>query len=271
LWAIGDAVPWRLSALVDPRGDANLIAWYVSVQLALLACGLALLACMQTDRRGPGWWCLVALPVVFGGLSFDGIAGVHEWLRERSDRQLLRLLGDGAPIFYTRSWLVVLAVPLVLLLIALGWGARRYLAGVRGRALLGLVLAIGSAVVLEPECIPFRGESYVLALAGAQLAQLVGITLLLWATGELLYVGALARPQSGAVRGFAPAAEGGAADRHRERAGRAGTCARRGGSRSARRAVICRPPAPGPRRSSARPHGALMRRHRRGRACSAGC
>src|SRR5262249_50560244 len=65
LWAIGDAVPWRLSALVDPRGDANLIAWYVSVQLALLACGLALLACMQTDRRGPGWWCLVALPVVF--------------------------------------------------------------------------------------------------------------------------------------------------------------------------------------------------------------
>jgi hypothetical protein len=216
LWSLGDAVSWHVGAVVDPRGGANLVAWYVSVQLALLACGLGVLASGQVDRRAPGWWCLIALAVAFGGLSFDAIAGVHEWLRQRCDHVMLRLLGDATPIFYTRVWLVVLAGPLVLLLVGLAWGARRYVrACVRGRALLGVVLAVGGSVALEPEFIPLRGVSYLLALAGAQLAELVGVTVLLWATADLLRDPVDQRAHTGAMQRLTAPADGPAADGHR--------------------------------------------------------
>jgi hypothetical protein len=59
---------------------------------------------------------------------------------------------------------------------------------------------------------------YLLALAGAQLAELVGVTLLLWATAELLHNPVNERSRSGTLQRFPAKADGAAADGHRETA-----------------------------------------------------
>ncbi len=179
-WALG-ARSWKVGAILDPKGSANLTAWWTSVQLFLLAYLLGSFARDKFDRRNKASWLLLLLPVVFSGLSFEQIGELHKWYILRSGGLLSRgvvheLLSAGA----------------VLALVALaGYCVGPYIRGRRSigaKYVLSLVVLGVSGVGLRAAAasLPPVPKIRLLAACGEGLGELVGVTLLLWATHELL-------------------------------------------------------------------------------------
>ena len=179
-WALGGQSA-RVTTLLDPKGTSNLVAWYASMQLFLLACLLASFARDKLDWRTKRSWLLPLLPVVVVALSFEQIADLHKWYILRSGGLLSRGI--------VHELLTVLA--LAALAATAGSCLRPYVRGHRhigATYVLSMILlgVAGIGVRWAVVWLPPQPGVRLLAVCGEALGELVSVTLMLWATHELL-------------------------------------------------------------------------------------
>ncbi len=184
-WKIG-GLYWKLGALVDLGGKANLVSWYSSMQLFLIAALLGVFAYYKLERRNKASWLLPVLPIVFAAMSFEEIADIHDWLAYKS--AVLFPVGFFArDMLYYRDLALIGGPALAALLAALGVCLRQYLRGTTGIAtkyVVGLTVLVACGVDVFPAAA--GGARRVLQVSLQELGQMVGMTLMLWATHDLL-------------------------------------------------------------------------------------
>ncbi len=207
-WAIG-GVYWKISALIDPRGQGNLVRWYASTQLFLVAFLCAAFVRSKFDRRVWTSWLLPALPVVFVALSFEQIVEIHEWLRYRIGR-VLPTGSFGKDVFYVRDITVVGSLLITLLIIGMSYSAKQNFR--RGRLMakryiVGFVLFLAGPPGIESlsPLISHNITLRIVQLACEELLELIGITFMLWATRDVLVAHDVSPSLIGSPRGDPPA------------------------------------------------------------------
>lgn len=185
-WRFGSRF-WKATALVDLEGDANLAAWYLSVQLFLLAVLLTILAGYQREKHVKTYILLCFLPALLAAWSFEEIAQTHKWLIYKLYRWFPF---ESANLQLKELTLLSLIFVAICLLIA-GVLGRNLLAGQRrptSRFLGGILLMVGPAIALNvlDGWLPSTPGIRVLCVAAERLGELLGITMMVWATFELL-------------------------------------------------------------------------------------
>lgn len=160
--------------------ESNLPTWFSSIQLFVIALVLATIALRDIERHRPETWTLAAVPLLFGFLSLDEVAMLHE--RIGNLIQAETGLGSG---WRTGPWMFFF-LPLVgLLAVVAAWQFWPYLRGRReaiGLFGVGLAVLVFAAVGLEFTA-NFVAEGS-LAHKGLGFAEeygeMVAATLMLW-------------------------------------------------------------------------------------------
>jgi hypothetical protein len=181
----------RLTRLVDLDGEANLPTWYSSGQLLILGLLLGVFAVLMADRRETPSWPFLALAALCLVLSLDEIAQIHERLGNKSDVLLPGGSRKGSLVPLTGIWMFLLGPPFLLVVVLL-W---RVLAPVlQGRKrvarlyLVGFVVYTGSVLGIEllANFVSPGGLASEVQVVCEELGEMLGLTLLIWATVELL-------------------------------------------------------------------------------------
>lgn len=170
--------------------EGNLPSWYSSMKLLLVGiCAYFYGRLVHLNDRLAGWLILIGA-AVFAYLSLDEGAAIHERIGDKLDLWLTGGVGAAAtPFQVTGMWMLFLAPPLFLALIAGVIFLRKRLAiptGVFVKAVLGIVIFIGSA---GPEDILLNyvsGAREVIQVAVEEYGEMTGVTLILWAVLSLL-------------------------------------------------------------------------------------
>jgi hypothetical protein len=185
-WRFGSRF-WKATALLDLEGDANLVAWYLSVQLFLLAVFLTILAGYQREKHVKTYVLLCLLPALFAAWSFEEIAQTHKWLIYK----VYRWFPFESANLQLKE-LTVLSLILVSICLLIGGVLARDLLIRRRREttrfLIGILLMVGPAIAFHAAdgWLPMSPGARVLTVASNRLGELLGITLMVWATFELL-------------------------------------------------------------------------------------
>lgn len=180
-----------LFTLVNLGAEHNLTAWYASTKFSLIAVLLGLLAYHHFDRAQPRSWSLAALALFFLALSLDETAGIHEWLGRWGTRWLTGEAGAPSMLPYTGLWMVIVGLPGLGVMLFLIWSARGYFRrspGARRRFLGGLGLLAGGALGVETlsNWTTVGSVGYVIEICVEEVLEMVGATIMLWATADLL-------------------------------------------------------------------------------------
>jgi hypothetical protein len=180
-----------VTRLVNLNGEANLPTWYSSAQSLVLGLLLGALAVVLSNGRLIRSWPLVALSAVCLALSLDETAQIHEWFGKKSDILFASGTRQGSLLPRTGLWMFLLGPPFVIV-VALLW--RALSRSLRGRErvvrlyLVGFFLYVTSALGMEifANVVSAGGRKSVVQVACEELGELLGVTLLIWATLELL-------------------------------------------------------------------------------------
>lgn len=184
--------PYRpFTGLVDLDGEANLPSWYSSGQLLVLGLLLGVFAVIRPNRLTIRSWPLFALPALCLFLSLDEVAQIHEWLGKKSDVLFATGTRKGSLFPHTGIWMFLLGPPF-LIVVALLW--RAFSSSLRGRErvvrlyLIGFFMYAASALGIEilANVVSPGGVASVVQVACEELGEMLGVTLLVWATLELL-------------------------------------------------------------------------------------
>ncbi|MDA0256196.1 MAG: hypothetical protein O3C25_00435 [Chloroflexi bacterium] len=187
--------------LVDLDGEANFVVWFSSTQLLVAAVPWGVLALLRW-RALPGrtplsrlrssdraCWAPAAIALLLVAWSIDESALLHEAVGEASDILLPGGQREGTPFDETGVGLLLFAVPLLLLAGGLvRASARLFPFGALRLFVGGLLLFIGSAslgdfagnVTVDSEA--WRTWQFV----GEELGEMIGVTLMLWASYRTL-------------------------------------------------------------------------------------
>lgn len=182
---------WSLTRLVDLDQEANIPTWYSSSQILILALLLGVFVFAKIDRRAVKSWTLVALPALCLALSLDETAQIHEWFGNASDRLFATGSREGSLVPRTGLWMFLLGPPF-LMASAVLW--RALLPLLRGRKhvvrlyLAGFFVYAASALGTEvvSNAVTLGGLPSSLQVLCEELGEMLGVTLLVWATLELL-------------------------------------------------------------------------------------
>ncbi len=178
--------------------ETTLQAWYSSMQWFLAASLFGAFALYAYRSRLPGMLAIVAFTGLCLAFSVDEIAGIHEWLGERSDALLPG--GDRANSIFARTgiWPILIGVPMLVVLAVMVFRARRIFLP---RASLAFwLLAIGLATMftgaLAIELLanlldkPTDASEYqaihLLQHATEEFLEMLGVSLIVWSGLELL-------------------------------------------------------------------------------------
>jgi hypothetical protein len=178
------------SRLFDLDSEQNVPTWYASIKLLSVA---VLLTCFAQHmrKRGAGRWTLWLAAAVFFVLSLDEYAQIHECVGSRAS-EFFRAWPVTADVNWSlRVWVMVFVPPL-LAAIAVSWrGLRPFLVGrpqVARRFLLGFGIFLFSAAGIElmyhlmsPDSVGVYVE-----ILFEEVGEMIGVTLILWATYALL-------------------------------------------------------------------------------------
>ena len=183
----------------DLDEEANLPAWYSSMQLAFAGALVAVHARLRYHRdvaRSYLLWLLSAL-LVF--MSLDENAQIHEWVGIRISR-LFAGQEWGTFFVKTHSWSLFMAAPLVLFLFWLFLRMAKRLSlppGTVGLFVIGFALLVGSAEGTEMvgEFLVGKGKWYRAEVCVEELGEMLGGTFILWA-GWVLAADAVGPPTS---------------------------------------------------------------------------
>jgi hypothetical protein len=189
-WAL-DQPFGTINVLLDLDGEANLPAWYSSMQLFLVACLLAVFVQGRVDRTDRSSWTLASWPAVFVVLSMDEVVSIHEWLGARSDILLPHGTREHTLFSATGIWMFVLGIPLLLVMLGLTCSLKKYLRGsvaVRRRLWIAFLLFFGGGLGFETiaNFVPPGSAWHVLAVLCEELGEMLGETFFLWVAYELL-------------------------------------------------------------------------------------
>lgn len=182
---------WTFTRLVDLDREANLPTWYSSGQLLVLGLLLGVFAVIRTNRRAIRSWPLFALPALCLALSLDEVAQIHEWLGRKSDVFFATGTRQGSLVPRTGIWMFLLGPPF-LIVVALLW--RAFSSSLRGRErvvrlyLVGFFVYAASALGIEilANVVSPDGLAAVVQVVCEEVGEMLGVTLLVWATLELL-------------------------------------------------------------------------------------
>lgn len=180
----------RLTKLLHLSREGNLPTWFSSVQWVAVAALLALFAARHASRNVRSSWALVALPLLFLGLSLDEIASIHEQLGAMSDRLLPGGDRTATPFPRTGIWMFLLGVPFIAILWTLIAAVRPFMANDRGalaKIVVGMVVMLSGSLIVEIFINLFERDS-----AGAtiqifveELLEMLGATIVLWGSYQL--------------------------------------------------------------------------------------
>lgn len=181
-----------LTKMVDLAGEKNLPTWYSSSKLFLVGFMLAIFVYPRFRERETGRWALLLVPIIFFMLSLDEFVSFHEWLGLKFDGLLLSDSRQDSLFFRTGIWMFVLGPVFIVFMLLLGWSAKRYLLErppILKKFLTGLIVFIGSAAGIEAiSNFPIYSDAAkVTEVVFEELGEMVGVTILLWATCDLLY------------------------------------------------------------------------------------
>ena len=180
-----------VTRLVDLDGEANLPAWYSSSQILFLGLLFALFALIMRHHRPSPFLPAGALSLMCLGLSLDETAQIHEWIGNQSDKLLTTGTRKDFLFGHTGIWMFLLG-PFFMIAITVLW--RRFLPYLRGRSrvvrlyLSGFFTYVLSALgieILANFVSPNQADS-VIQIICEEFGEMLGVTLLIWATLELL-------------------------------------------------------------------------------------
>jgi len=138
-------------------------------------------------------WLLVILPLVFLAFSLDEVARIHEWLGSKSDILLPGGSRENTLHFLrTGIWMFVIGVPFLTLFVMLILSIRTYFQGTPGalvKILLGMAIMLAGATGVETlSNFVARDSVYdVLYVFSEEMCEMLGSTIVLWGSYELLY------------------------------------------------------------------------------------
>ncbi|MGI8830705.1 MAG: hypothetical protein ACR2I5_13170 [Candidatus Limnocylindria bacterium] len=187
---VGTSGSGFIARQLDPGGEANLPTWYSSMQWALAAALLAIYA--RFPPAGLTGGVRLYLPTLGAlVLSLDEVAGIHEWVGQRSDFLLPGGTRAGTAFSSSGIWMFIL-LPVVI--VAGIWVARLLVdhlrAAPRATALFaaGALLFMFGAAGLELATNAAAGDRSVqLAISTVEeVCELIGASLVVWGAWELL-------------------------------------------------------------------------------------
>jgi len=181
----------RITFLIDLNAEANLPAWYSSIQLFLVAVLLAFFVYAEFDKRSLLSWTLPVWPLVFVALSIDEIVQMHEWLGGQSDRWLPGRSRENITFRSTGIWMFLIGIPFFFFMVGLILSLKKYLRGksdVIHMFWAALIVYIGSAAGIEilSNFVPKEGAVHIIQVFCEELGEMIGGTLFLWAAYKLL-------------------------------------------------------------------------------------
>jgi hypothetical protein len=190
IWVLGK--PFRfLTRMIDLDGESNLPSWYSSVQLFLVAILWSVFTYEKFKREEKRSWVLLFIPALFFMFSFDEIAQIHEWIGWNSD--ILLPSGSRSETLFSKTgiWMFLMLPPLLVLVFLLALNLRRFLDMPRNISCMlavGFFIFIGSATGTEILSNLFIGDGMAssLQIALEEPGEMLGVTIMLWATGDLL-------------------------------------------------------------------------------------
>jgi hypothetical protein len=152
---------------------------------------LGAFAIVQTKPPTTRRWPLFALPALCLAMSMDEVAQIHEWLGTKSDALFANGTRRGSLVSETGIWMFLLGPPF-LIVVALLW--RAFVPFLRGRErvvrlyVVGFVVYVVSALGIEflANFVRHGGLAAVVQVVCEELGEMLGVTLQIWATLELL-------------------------------------------------------------------------------------
>jgi hypothetical protein len=172
---------------LDFEHEAAVATWFSSIQLFCVAVLLALFSwgIRLAGERDP--LLLFLPPLLFLAFSADEVVQIHEWLGYKlfpSERRKESVFG------YVGIWGFVLGPPVLACGLWIGWRARRYLLvdrGVLRRFVLGFLIFVGAGAFVEElaNFVEGGGTAHMLQVFAEEMGEMVGITLVLWASWDL--------------------------------------------------------------------------------------
>jgi hypothetical protein len=178
-----------ITRLVDLDAEANMTAWFASSQILLL--GLLFCVFLAGTPRENRTWVLYVLPLFCFGLSLDEIAQLHEWVSRRSDALFASGTRRGTFVDHTGLWMFLLG-PVFVLAVVLAWkGLARFVRGHHRAIKLyssGVLVYGASALGTESlsNLVTIGTFASRVKIMCEELGEMIGITLLVWATIDLL-------------------------------------------------------------------------------------
>jgi len=183
--------PAILTPLLDLDGEANLPAWYASVQWFCVAGLLAIFSIRNFSFSQKRSWLLLALPLLFLGFSIDEVAMIHEEIGVLSDRFLPGGSRKNTPFIKTGIWMFLVGVPFAAFVAGLMISIRTYFRRTPGalvKVCLGMAVTLVGAVGIETlSNFATPGSAYaMLSVLTEEVCELLGGTIILWGSCELL-------------------------------------------------------------------------------------
>lgn len=185
-----DAAIGEPTRLFDLGMEANIPTWYASAQLLLVGLLLGLYAAAHFAPSKPDAWLLALLALLFVALSADETAGVHEWIGYQTDRVLPGGTREATAFARTGIWMFVLGLPLLAFFLFAFHRLRPHLAphGVLTRYFVGVgIFLLGAAgVEMLVNFVEEGTTAFYLQVFCEEVLEMVGVTILLWGTWDLL-------------------------------------------------------------------------------------
>ena len=181
---------WFMSEFFNLNAEANLPTWYSSMKLFLIAVLLSIFAYNKLENTVRGKSALVLAPIVFFILSLDETARIHEWLGHKMTSVLVS--SETSSVFpNTGMWMFWLAPLLLGVILYIGRSAGEYLderGHIARKYVWGMVIFVGSAAGIEIlwNFVSGSGVTGIIQVTAEEVGEMIGATILLWATWDLL-------------------------------------------------------------------------------------
>jgi hypothetical protein len=183
--------PRGFARLLDLNLENNLPTWYSAIQWFCVAGLLAVFSVHNLRRSDKKSWLLMSLPVAFLGMSIDEVASIHEGIGRMSDALLPGNTREGTLFRRTGIWMFLVGTPFVVLFLALIRSVRTYFGtspGALAKIGGGVACALAGALGLEvlSNFVAPGSTGSVVQIVTEEMCELMGATLVLWGSWQLL-------------------------------------------------------------------------------------